>query len=790
MMITRYLSCKCTVYLSFCLAAVIFLSLSCTVIVKNYPSQKPFVYKTNIVVTGLVSQDSADLLKTKLLNQLDDSLRAPVTRKLFPDGFFSMFTEGLNRRMLIKPHPYASQNADISVNYMKALLISLGYFYSTISYTTVIDTVRNDEYRATVNFTVDPGRLVTLDSIHYNMKQAELQRMTQENIKASLLKKGGPFSRNTISQELDRLVELYRDNGYLRFNRDMLQGVWDTLDVSFLRPDADPFEQIRLLENLKTRKDNPTANLEIRLKPGTDTGRLRKYYIGQVTVMPDYYYSNDTMNILHETRKDGLRILYHEDIFKPGIFPRNIYLKRGSLYSQQNYFNTINRFNSFGSWRLVDIEPQVRTAQDTVDFLIRLTPAKKLSGSLNLEGSYNQSAFSGNLAGFNINASLQNRNLWRGANQYFSSILFGVETGRDTATHVKFVQTRQVSFNHIFYFQKPLVIGKILDRIDTAFRLKTKTTIGFNATYTEKRNLFNLTTANASWGYNYTGKKSTLRVLFPNVEYSKLKPQPLLISLFDSTPSLKYIFTDGFILSTIINYTRQVAAAKHINLFRANMELSGLLTIHPNKFLDSNLYRFAKLDAEFTRKIGFKKSSVALRLFAGAGYELNSTHDPTKVNNLPFFKEYFAGGPNSMRAWALRKLGPGSTIKSFSDDPERFGDLQLEANVEYRFPLTTIWSVKLNGAIFTDIGNVWFVKNATGRPPEEVFSFSRLGKDIAIGTGLGIRADLSYFILRFDYSYKVKDPSPADASIQNKWFHNWQLLNGQFQLGIGYPFIL
>ncbi len=790
MMITRLLSGKNTVYLSLCLVTLTLLSISCSVIVKNYPAKKPFVYKTNVTVTGMTSNDSAELLKPKLLNQLDDSLRTSIAHKLFANGFFSMFTEGINRRVLTNPPVFSPQSADNSVVFMKALLISLGYFNGNISYTTNIDTVKKDEYRTTVNFNVTPGVSISLDSISYNMKLSELQEITKENLKNSLLKKGDPFSRNTISQELDRLVELYRDNGYLRFNREMLQGVWDTLDVSFLRPDADPFEQIQLLEKLRAKKDKPTANLEIRLKPGTDTSRLRKYYIGNVTVMPDYYYNNDTLGKLHEVNRKGIKILYHQEVYKPAIFPPNIFLKHGSLYNQQNYFNTINRFNAFGSWRLVDIEPQVRNAQDTVDFLIRLTPAKKLSGSLNLEGSYNQSAFSGNLAGFNFNAALQNRNVWRGANQYFSNILFGVETGRDTATRVKFVQTRQVSFSHIFYFQKPLIIGGILDRIDTAFRQKTKTTIGFNAAYTEKRNLFNLTTANASWGYNYIGKKSNLRVLFPNVEYSKLKPQPLLISLFDSTPSLRYIFTDGFILSTIVNYTRQVAAAKHINLFRVNMELSGLLTIHPNKFLDSNLYRFAKFDAEFTRKINFKKSSLALRVFGGLGYELNSTHDPNKVNNLPFFKEYFAGGPNSMRAWALRKLGPGSVVKSFSDDPERFGDMQLEANIEYRFPLATVWTVKVNGAVFTDIGNVWFVKNATGRPTEEVFNFNRLGKDIAIGSGIGLRLDLGYFILRFDYSYKVKDPSPADAIFQNKWFRDWQLLNGQFQLGIGYPFIL
>ena len=221
------------------------------------------------------------------------------------------------------------------------------------------------------------------------------------------------------------------------------------------------------------------------------------------------------------------------------------------------------------------------------------------------------------------------------------------------------------------------------------------------------------------------------------------------------------------------------------------MEMSGFVSgIIQSKFLDSNLYRFIKLDGEFTRKIVFNRSALALRLFAGMGYEFASTADSLKRNNLPFFKQYFAGGPNSMRAWALRKLGPGSSVKSFDLNPERYGDVQLEANIEFRFPITTISGVKLNGALFTDIGNVWFLKNVAGRDSAEVFKFSRLGKDIAIGMGAGLRVDFSFFVLRFDYSYKAKDPSPANKEAQNKWFYGAKLFNGQFQLGISYPFIL
>ena len=118
-----------------------------------------------------------------------------------------------------------------------------------------------------------------------------------------------------------------------------------------------------------------------------------------------------------------------------------------------------------------------------------------------------------------------------------------------------------------------------------------------------------------------------------------------------------------------------------------------------------------------------------------------------------------------------------------------FGDVQLEFNTEYRFKIATIAGTRVESVLFTDIGNVWLLKKQAGQP-EEVFKFSRLGKDIAIGLGTGLRLDFNFFLIRVDYAYKVKDPSPDNIADQNKWFHNWRINNGQLQIGINYPFSL
>jgi outer membrane protein assembly factor BamA len=749
-------------------------SISCTII-KNYPSNKPFVYKTNIRVSGNFSNDSVELLQSRLKGQLDDSMKSRAVSKIFWS-------------VMKNPPVYDPANADKSILYMRALLVSLGYFKDSINYKAVIDTAEKNQYRTTIDYEVKPGKPVRLDSISFNIKKPELQQLTISHLNKSLLKKGEPFAKATISQELDRLTLLYRNNGHLRFGRDLLQGLWDTVDVSLLKPGIDPLEQLEILQKLRERRLNPTADLEIRLKPGIDTNRLNRYFIGNISVYPDFDLGGDTTNY-KQAVADEINVFYHQELFKPKIFPPYIYLYHDSLYKQGNYIKTINRFNSLGSWRLVTIDQLPRKGQDTADFIIRLTAAKKYSFTTNLEGSLNNSAVSGNLAGFSINAVLQNRNVWKAANQSSSSIRFGVETGGDTTTKVKFVQTKQLSFSHSVYFPRLVFVNNLFSK---KIRENSSTSLSFNAATTERRNLFNLSTINASWGYKFDWNKSSLSIRIPNFEYSLLKPKPLLKdTLFVNNPGLRYIFTDGFISSIIATYTRSGGKKKNINFFRANIESSGLMAgLFKSKFLDSNLYRFIKFDAEFTRKIFFGKSALALRMFAGFGYEFESTADTLKRNNLPFFKQYFAGGPNSMRAWALRKLGPGSSIKSFDLDPQRYGDVQLEANIEYRYPIAVITGVKLNGAVFADIGNIWFMKKTETRPPEEIFNLNRFGKDIAIGLGTGLRVDFGFLKLRLDYSYKAKDPSPDKKEAQNKWFYKAELFNGQFQLGISYPFIL
>jgi outer membrane protein insertion porin family len=762
-----------------CTGLLIFFISSCT-IVKKYPVNKPFVYKTNINVIGNFTSTEKENLTSRLKGQLDDSMKVRSVSKILWS-------------VMKNPPVYDSVNADKSIIYMRGLLVALGYFKDTITYKAVVDSSHKDQYRTTVDFNVTPGKVVKIDSFAYNIRQQELQSLALITQNQALVKKGDPFAKAAISLELDRLVELYRNNGYMRFGREVLIGLWDTLDIELLEPTLDPLEQLELLQKLRERRENPTADLEIRLRPDFDSTKLTKYYVGNITVYPDVSLDTTGFTRTEVMADPTIKVISYRNMFKPKIFPPNIFLRHKEVYDQRNYFRTINRFNSLNAWRLTNIEQVPRKNTDTTDFVIRLTPARKYSFVANLEGSRNNNAVSGNLLGIAVNAGLQNRNFARAANQSSTNIRFGVETGRDTATDVKFIQTRQLSINHTFSFPRPIPRMKWLpEYIRNSFR----TVLAFNAALTERRELYNLNTINGSWGYEFQWGRKYMTLRFPNIEYSSFKSQPRLDTIFKYNPSIRNIFSDGLISSMMAGVRVTGGRNKNINNLSFNVEVSGLLSgLIKNSFIDTNLYRFIKTDLDFAQKISLGRSALVLHGFLGIGYAFESTVNENKRYNLPLLRQYFAGGPNSMRAWGLRKLGPGSSIKDFGTTglPDRYGDMQLEANIEYRFPFVKAFGINIEGALFTDIGNVWFVKKPVGRPEEEVFNFNRLGKDLAVGVGTGFRIDLSFFVIRLDYSIKAKDPSPSpiNSAIQNKWFGYKKLRDAdQFQLAISYPFIL
>ena len=762
-------------------ASFVLLLVSCSVVPKDYPTDKPFVFKTNINLEGNFSKEERDVLTSQLTNQLADSMKVRTVHKLFYKGF--------NRSVLVKPPVFDSTSAEQSLLFMKALLNKVGYLRSSVTYDTtmVIKAETNPpQLRTTVNFNVTPKQLFTIDSISHVINNNELQALTDVSKSKSNLKKGNPFAQQLISEELSRLVELYRENGYLKFSFEELAGVWDTLNLELLRPTIDPFEQIRMLEELRKRRDAPTADVEIRLRPGYEVEKLKKYFVGNTTIYPDF-------NILDTLGKVPTRFVYdsnftfvtYRNLFKKKFIPQNIYFRRGDLYNERRFVKTINRLNELGAWRVVNIEQIPRDPTDTVDFEIYLTPATKYSFTANIEGSFNSSnsiILQENLLGVGANVQLINNNFGRSANKSATTARYSTELD----TRGEFVKTIQTSISHTIVFPKPI---PNLNWIPNRFRDNFRTNLTFSLANTERKDFFNLTSLNAAWGYSTQWQNKSAYIRLPNIEFAHIIQRDSLIEFLDSNQSLKTVFPEnGLVFSLQAGFSIRGGKGRATQIFRVNFEESGLLASQVNiKFFDS-LFKFIKIDAEFIRNMQFGKKSLILRGYVGAGLSMATRERPTNPQ-MPFFKQFSAGGAYSMRAWGLRLLGPGSTLKTREEASIRFGDFQFETNAEYRFPLVKLWGYDFSSCFFTDIGNVWFLRKNPDFPDGNITADKFL-KDLAVGIGTGLRMDFDFLKVRLDYGLKVKNPSPEpyNAAGQNKWFYDFNPLGGIVQVGINYPF--
>lgn len=761
---------------------------SCT-IPKNFQKGKPFVYKTTINIVGNVPEKPQ--LQERLQNQVDDSLKTQI------------ISYGGVRRILKNPPVFDTANIGRTHIFMTALLHSLGYFHPEIRDTFRIDTV-GKQYRTHINFTVTPGKVLRLDSIGYAFRNPELEKLALRETDKSVLKKGEPYSMQKVSDELDRLLTVFKNSGYYKLNKEDVYAEIDTVVAALIDPTLDMFEQIRLLDSLRKKRENPTINVVFKQHPVKDSSRIKKYYIGHVSVYPDASYEEFDSTIHDTANVKGYEFIYNSHRFKLPFIANNIYVKPGSLYVQRRYFHTINNFTSLGAWQNVDLELiERKDTLPTLDARLRLYPNPKQNMNISLETSRNVSDIltNGQLFGVGLNGRLLNRNAYREAIQTVTNARFGIELGSN------FIQTLQASLAHTINFPKFITPVKI----KTDSLMNPRTVLNLNASYTDRLELFKSRSFNTSWGYEWVkGRRredqdqvgqrwrKTWQYIPLNYEYTDVIKQDSLLRLEERIPSYKFAFNNGLIISQILSLSTGIEKNNKLTLLRGKVEESGGLFGMIKSLEYGSLARFVKLDGEYKHYINYPHSSWAFRLYAGYGYVYGKT-DTSKTgprqlvseNNLPFFKAFFAGGPYSMRAWPIRRLGPGSS-KLYENDTssiERFGNMQLEFNTEFRFNITTIAGIKVNSALFVDMGNIWskeFDPNTHEKVPEASFKLGRLYKDLAIGAGSSLRFDFDFFLIRLDWAYKIKDPVHAD--VNDGWFNDIRLLNGQFQLGIGYPF--
>jgi hypothetical protein len=469
------------------------------------------------------------------------------------------------------------------------------------------------------------------------------------------------------------------------------------------------------------------------------------------------------------------------------------------LFNESLFYQTLNNFSSLGAWQQIDARTSLQ--HDSVYLHYFLLPALRHSYSIDLEGSKNTAQLgAGNLLGLSTNFTYRDRNVQKKSIPSVTSLRTGIELninndGQDLTQTLLWNVSHSYSFPNLLI---PFVPKK------QSYRQNVRSNFSLNNSYIDRLNYYQLKSFTTNWGYEWKETKKGSEHIWIykpiNIELYQLKKFGKLDSLLISNPFLRSSFNEGNVISQTVNFIH-AGPSKHNtrnnNYFRVGIEeAGGLLGLSTN--LQDQIYRYLKVELEFRKLYKFDYTEFAFRFMGGWGN--NYSNNAKLGGQLPFFKQFTAGGPYSMRAWGLRQLGLGSSTfydtTSTSQNFDRFGDIQLETNFEYRFPLFQFGSYKMGSALFTDIGNIWNSR-ATEQDPAAGFKLDKLYKDLAIGVGTGLRFDFNYFIVRIDYAIKLKDPTRTTnegwLDIQKmKWSeikqNGLKVNNYAWQFGIGLPF--
>ncbi|UCH15395.1 MAG: BamA/TamA family outer membrane protein, partial [Bacteroidales bacterium] len=640
----------------------------------------------------------------------------------------------------------------------KQYLENKGYYQSRVE-----DTVKfKKRQRVLVTYNIIPNEPYYINNIHYDIIDTSLRKIIVTDTLNSLIKRGMLFDKEVLQQERIRIENLLKRNGYYKFSKEYsyfeAQPLNGTYNVN-LTMKIKKFEILDQGQKLNYIPHNKYKINNVYVYPN---------YISGSTVSQRSISSEELDTVLYK----NIHFMYNEDPrIKPAIINNANFIVPGQYYNQINVNKTYNKLSSLGLFKFINISFDEFTEQTNefdreylLDCNIELTKRKLQSYQFEIVGTNSSGDF-----GARGNLLYNNWNLFRGA-EVFNLKLTGAYEAIQEAAASGLSHTLELGTEFKVDFPKFLLPLKT-ERFVKRFAPKTSISVSYNY---QARPDYIRTIATASFGYNWRGNKNIRYYVYPlEINFVQL---PFVDTTFSESISgfyLQFSYEDHFVGGGRIGFeynNQEIGKSKDFVFLKVNVEPAGNI-LHgyselANRERDSasNRYKifnvpysqYLKTDLDFRHyNIINPANSIVYRIFVGCAYPYGNS------NALPFEKKYFSGGPNSIRAWRTRELGPGSYLDtSRTKIPNTMADIKLEANIEYRFKL--FW--KLEGALFLDMGNIWAI-NPKDERPGSLFDFKDFYEDIAIGTGFGARFDFSFFIIRLDFGFKLRDP----AFIDYKW---------------------
>jgi outer membrane protein insertion porin family len=664
----------------------------------------------------------------------------------------------------------SSVKPEVTAAIIDAKLFNIGIFKS-YSESKIVE----NNHTAKVIYTSHIHKPYSVKGLVYAISDDSISRIILTEKKKSLIKPGDNYNLDILKNERIRIDALLKNNGYFYFNPDYLLFKFDTSAV------------------------DRTISLKLTLKDSIPKNALTVYHINNIYIDEDYSLNEGDTTITKDTIRYQNYVFLGEESemnIRPTVILRSVFLKKNELYSRQNYNITLNRLMSMGNFKFVQVKfsDSDTIAAGFLDVTILMTtlPNRSFRAEIDIVSKSND------FTGPKMNLSILNRNTFKGAELLNLNLAGSFEA--------QFNGYNKNLYSYSWNPQIELTFPQFL----VPFNIKRtsniyipKTSFLLSYSYMKRVDYFDMRTFQFKYGFKWKENIRKEHELNPvNISYTSIANQSAAFTeLLDSNPFLKKSYEELFIAggNYSFTYNEQTEPLKKIQFFLlATAETAGNVfslakliggdkpsSENPSKVIGSIYSQYAKLSIDARDYYNLNdKNRLVMRFFAGVGKPFGNS------SVLPYTRQFFSGGPNSLRGFQINSVGPGTYYQNVDNRGflQLGGEIKLETNGEYRFNIYRF----IKGALFADAGNVWLGKSNpenTGSP----FMFTSFMNEVAVGAGAGLRFDVSIFILRFDLAIPLRKPWLEE---NHRWVTNqinfanssWRRENLVLNVAIGYPF--
>ena len=762
---------------------VITILLTLTVILSGCGASQKAQRPAPLVIKNIVTADA----KSISTGDLSSLITVIPNKKLLGTFRARLWVyEHLNRKERTNKRGEAPALLDSALMYntarqMKLYLNNSGYFEST-----VIPKVKVKKEKATIDFQIKAGVPYRYSTIEYEIHDSLVKKYIDNDKGRSHLKINSIYNAYTLDDERDRITRMLKNNGFYLFGKNYIRYEADSSQTNkqiSIKLIIDPFRY-------------STSSYDSTEYPHN------QYYINNIFINPDYQplagntVVYDTTVVYprgsDSTQTAGFLFLQSQ---KPRIHPYTItnsmFLFSGKKYSMEDVKQTQNKLGNLRIYKFANVEFENPTSPFDTLLDCRINLIRRPVHSPSIQTEVTNSAGNPGVGG---NFFYENKNLFRRGEVFRLTLRGALEAqaisyDEDNEEYNLF-NTLEMGSDISLVFPKFLFPFR-QNIIPAYFSPKTVLSAGYNF---QRRPDYSRHITNFSFGYEWKQGIGVSHSLNPlEINSVKIYPDSAFQAQLDELQNALYKsqYTDHMIVGLNYSYIRTTQTrnkTKDFTFFKGIFETSGNLLRAYNKMVGSTLtdegyfqlfnirytqYVKGEVDFRYYNRLPYENQLV-YRLRAGVGIPYGNSVA------MPFEKGFYGGGSNDMRGWKIRTLGPGS----FNNDSlyvERIGDILLELNFEYRFPIYK-W---FRGALFVDTGNIWLLNEnedfAGGK-----FEFNDFIKELSVSSGLGLRLDFDFFIIRLDGGIPIHDPA---AELNNRWtFNRLSTSDIVWNIAIGYPF--